>query len=73
MSARVELRLLGETIPDRVMAFAGDGSGQVAVEVGTRVRDRDKTYAVEQAVEVAIDEALTTGLRKLKTPQKRKR
>ncbi len=63
----VKLRIFGETIPDRVMAFSGDGSAKVAIEVGKKVRDKDKQYAVQEALDLSIADAITISLKKLKT------
>lgn len=79
LGSTIVLRLFGETIPDRVMAFTGDGSATVLAEIGKKVRDRDREWADSDAVELAISRAVSMSLDKLKTkptkpqPKKRKR
>lgn len=70
----VELRIFGETIPDRVMAFSGDGSASVAIEVGKKIRDRDRSYATNEALDLAVAEAISMSLTKLNAkPTKKKK
>lgn len=73
LAVRISLRLFGETVPDRVMAFAGDGSATVKIEVGKKVRKRDDEVANHDAIEVAIDQAIGESLRKLDMPPPSKR
>ena len=73
LAVRVSVRLFGETIPDRVMAFAGKGSATVKIDVGRKVRDRDREVANHDAIEVAIDQAIAESLRKLSMPPPSKR
>ena len=76
ISCSVKLRIFGETIPDRVMAFTGDGSSRVAVEVGKKIRDRDMQYATGEALDLAVAEGIKMSLKKLNTkapPPKKKR
>lgn len=70
----VALRLFGETIPDRRMAFTGDGSATIKVEVGSHVREADSLYAEKQAVDLAIAAAITHSIEKLegKAPTSRR-
>lgn len=74
----VKLRIFGETIPDRVMAFTGDGSASVAIEVGKKVRERDRNYAAAEALDLAVAEGISMSLTKLNAkpaapPKKKKR
>jgi hypothetical protein len=77
ISCAVKLRIFGETIPDRVMAFSGDGSARVAIEVGKKIRDRDIEYAASEALDLAVEEGITMSLKKLNTkpvpPKKKKK
>jgi hypothetical protein len=76
LSVRVALRIFGETVPDRVMAFTGEGSATIQIEVGKTVRDKDRTYADQQAIEVAVGDAIATSIKKLREPppsQKKKK
>lgn len=73
LTVSVALHLFGETIPDRTMAFAGNGSATIKMEVGKKVRKRDETVANHDAIEVAIDQAIAESLRKLAAKKKRRR
>jgi hypothetical protein len=68
ITVRVSLRMFGETIPDRVMAFSGDGSATIKLEVGKRIRDRDIEVANHDAIELAVAEAIDESLVKLGQP-----
>lgn len=65
---RLSLRMFGETIPERVMGFTGEGSATIKQEVGKKVRPRDREYAWDQAAELAINDAIATSLAKLALP-----
>lgn len=73
LTVRISVRLFGETVPDRVMGFAGKGSATVKLDVGRKVRDRDREVANHDAIEVAIDQAIAESLRKLAMPPPSKR
>lgn len=68
---RVALHMLGETMPGRTMGFTGDGHATIKVEVGKRIRDRDREYAWEEAAKAAVDEAMKTVFQQLARPQKK--
>jgi hypothetical protein len=68
---RLAIHLLGETIPGRTMGFTGDGQATIKLEVGKKIRDRDREYAWEQATEAAIAEAMTTVFKQLAVPPKK--
>lgn len=73
---RVALQLFGETIPDRVMAFSGEGSATVKLEVGKTVRPRDREEASSAAIDEAVASAISRSLEKLQEPppsQKKKK
>jgi len=57
---KVGIHVLGETIPGRTMGFTGDGSATVKLEVGMKVRDKDRDYAWDGAADSAIADALKT-------------
>jgi hypothetical protein len=57
---KVAIHVLGETIPGRTMGFTGDGQATVKLEVGLKVRDKDRDYAWDGAAETAISDALKT-------------
>jgi hypothetical protein len=67
----VGLHLLGETIPGRTMGFTGDGQATVKQEVGMKMRDKDRTYTWDSAIETAVDDALKTCFEQLSKPQKK--
>ena len=67
-TARVTLRLFGETVPDRTMAFTGEGSATVKIEVGKTVRQRDRDEAIAAALDQAAASAIDESLRKLDQP-----
>ncbi len=68
LTVRVSLRLFGETVPDRVMAFTGDGSATVKLEVGKTVRPRDREEAASAALDQAVAGAIAESLPKLQEP-----
>lgn len=65
---RLSIKMFGETIPERVMGFAGEGSSTIKQDVGKKVRPRDQEYAWDQAAQLAIDDAIATSLAKLALP-----
>lgn len=73
VGVHISLRLFGETIPDRVMAFAGAGSATVKLDVGKKVRPADEKAANREAIEVAIEDAIATSLKKLAEPKRKKK
>ncbi len=68
---RLGIHLLGENMPGRTMGFTGDGQATIKLEVGKKIRDRDKEYAWDQATESAIAEAMTTVFKQLAVPPKK--
>jgi hypothetical protein len=66
---RVALHMLGETMPGRTMGFTGDGHATIKIEVGKKIRDRDREYAWEEAAKAAVDEAMKTVFRQLARPK----
>lgn len=68
---RLSLRTFGETIPERVMGFSGEGSATVKVDVGKKLRPKDRAYAIQQALELAMTDALASSLTKLSAPAKK--
>lgn len=57
---KVAIHVLGEVIPEKTMGFTGDGQATVKVEVGMKVRDKDRDYAWDSAAETAIADAMKT-------------
>lgn len=68
---RVGVHLLGETIPGRTMGFTGDGQATIKVEVGKKIRDKDKEYTWDQASQAAVDDAMKTVFKQLAIPAKK--
>ncbi len=63
------IHVLGETIPGRTMGFTGDGQATIKQEIGAKLRDRDRDYTWEGAVDIAIGDALKTAFTQLAKPQ----
>jgi hypothetical protein len=70
LASRIALRMFGETVPDRVMAFTGEGTATIQIEIGKTVRDKDRAYADQQAIEIAVGDAITTSIKKLREKKK---
>jgi hypothetical protein len=68
LTVRTSLRLFGETVPDRVMAFTGDGSATIKIEIGKTPRPRDREEATSSALDEAANTAIAQALRKLDEP-----
>lgn len=74
LTIRLSLRMFGEVIPTRTIAFTGEGGSTVKADVGRKLRDKDRDFNVAAAVELAVTEALTASLHKLETaPPPRKK
>ena len=67
----VKLRAFGETLPGRAMAFSGEGSAMLGIEVGRRVRPRDVQAALQEAGEVAVADALKACVDRLRRGHKK--
>ncbi|MEM9492559.1 MAG: hypothetical protein AAGC55_25650, partial [Myxococcota bacterium] len=65
LTVSLALRTFGETMPVRKMAFSGEGSATIRMDVGKKLRERDSTYARKEAAKEAIAEALTISLQRL--------
>jgi hypothetical protein len=68
---RVGVHLLGETIPGRTMGFTGDGQATIKVEVGKKIRDKDKEFTWDEASKAAVDDAMKTVFKQLAIPAKK--
>jgi hypothetical protein len=68
LGVAIALHLFGETIPDRTMAFTGDGSASIQLEIGNKLRERDDEVAHADAIELAVTEAVDQALAKLRQP-----
>ena len=67
---RLELHMFGETIPERKMAFEGEGSSTVKQDVGKKVRDKDREFTIQSAIELAVADAMEECFTKLSMPAK---
>jgi len=65
---RLAVHMFGEVIPTRKMGFTGDGSAVVKVEIGKKVRKRDRDYTWESAANEAMTKAFDESLHKLALP-----
>ncbi len=65
LTVSLALRTFGETMPQRVMAFTGEGSATIKLEIGKTLHPRDSRFANKDAVRLAIDDALATSLKRL--------
>jgi hypothetical protein len=68
LTVRTTLRLFGETVPDRTMAFTGDGSATVKLEIGKTARESDRKEATSAALDQAVAGAIAQSLTRLKEP-----
>ncbi len=73
LTVSIDLRAFGETMPDRVMAFTGNGSATVKLEIGRKQRARDAEAANHDAIQMAIDKALAESIVKLRKGPKGKK
>lgn len=70
LSVHVALRMFGETMPVRVMAFSGAGAATVKLDIGQKVRPRDTEVGNRDTIIQAVDDALAESIRKLDEKQK---
>jgi hypothetical protein len=70
LTASVALRMFGETMPERVMAFSAAGSATIKLDVGKTVRPRDIEVASRDAIAQAVDYALAQAVQRLDEKQK---
>jgi hypothetical protein len=67
LTIRLQLRMFGEVIPLRTMAFTGDGGSTVKADVGRKLRPKDRDFNLAGAVELAVNDALAASLHRLET------
>jgi hypothetical protein len=65
----IGLHMLGEEIPGRTMAFTGDGQATVKLEVGKKMREKDREYSWDGAAETAVKDAIEASLKHLAMPK----
>ncbi|MBK7538587.1 MAG: hypothetical protein IPI49_25100 [Myxococcales bacterium] len=68
---RLSVHLFGETVPGQTMGFTGDGSSSIRQEIGKKLRLRDQEVTWQDAVELAVADAISTSLDKLSEPAKK--
>lgn len=73
LTTRITLRMFGETVPKRTMAFTGNGSATVKLGVSMNIRARDRDEGTSEALDQATAQAIAESLRKLKMPPPTKR
>jgi hypothetical protein len=73
LGVHVAMRMFGETMPVRVMAFSGDGAATVKLDVGKTVRPRDAEIANRDAIAQAVDDALAESIVRLDEKLKKDR
>lgn len=69
LTVGIVLYVFGETMPQRTMAFSGDGSSTVKLEIGKKLRARDTEVANGEAVTIAVNDALKTSLERLEAKE----
>jgi hypothetical protein len=66
LSVSIAVRMFGETLPQRVMAFTGDGASTMKIDIGAKLRPRDSEYANDEAIKAAVADAIAMSVQKLK-------
>lgn len=64
----LSIHMFGEALPHRTIGFSGDGSATIKIDVGKKVRPRDREVAWDSAAQKAVDDALAMSLTKLAVP-----
>jgi hypothetical protein len=65
---RLELHMFGEHIPHKKLGFEGNGGATVKIDVGKKVRPKDREYAIQEAIQLAVADAIVESLTKLAEP-----
>ena len=71
LTVRISIRMFGVTMPGNVMAFTGEGSATVKLELGKKLRKRDSQVANQDSIELAVENALADSITKLDKPKKK--
>jgi hypothetical protein len=69
--AHIGLHMLGEVIPEKTMGFTGDGQATIKAEVAKNFRASDRSWAWDQAAELAVADAIKTSIEQLEAPKKK--
>lgn len=72
LKGHVALGLLGNNLPDGTIGLTARGEGTVLMEIGAKVRDRDKEVVRNEALETATLAALEDALLKARAARKAK-
>lgn len=64
---RLDIHLFGETMPGHKMGLEGEGSATVKEDVGKKMSAKDREFAIQGAIELAVTDAITKALEKLAT------
>lgn len=70
---RLDLHMFGETMPGHKMGFEGEGSATVKEDVGKKMSAKDREFAIQYAMELAVADAITKCLEKLAAPPPKKK
>lgn len=68
IDVHLEVHMFGETMPTRKMGFYGDGSSTIKMEIGKKLRPKDRDAAWDDAATEALTKAVDESLTKLSLP-----
>ncbi|HTJ43262.1 MAG TPA: hypothetical protein VL463_14250 [Kofleriaceae bacterium] len=68
ISVHLEVHMFGEAMPTRKMGFYGDGSSTIKMEIGKKLRPKDRDAAWDDAASEALTKAIDESLTKLSLP-----
>lgn len=68
IDVHLEVHMFGETMPTRKMGFYGDGSSTIKMEIGKKLRPKDRDAAWDDAATEALTKAVDESLSKLSLP-----
>ena len=73
LSAFLGFHMFGEALPFRTMAFSADGSAKIAIEVGKKIRAKDKEFVLDDTIKLTLEQAVASSLDKLNAAKKKPR
>jgi len=62
---RLDIHMFGETMPGHKMGFEGEGTATVKEDVGKKMSAKDREFAIQYAMELAVADAIEKSLEKL--------
>jgi len=65
LTVKLGIRMFGERMPVRGMAFTGEGSATIKQQIGKKIRDADRRYTWDSAAQQAMAQAITVSLSKI--------